>query len=168
MFNSHPLGPFVRRFLLENVVADRNLSLNTQKSYRDAIRLLLRFIAERYGINPTRLTVEDVNAEVVRHFLAYLEKERGSSLATGNQRLTAIRSLFHFISQCVPELVDLATRSRRCLCVRLFLRRLLISKKKRWTLYLQCRIVAVPRAKGITRCSSSSITPALAPMKPPI
>ncbi len=110
MFNSHPLGPFVRRFLLENVVADRNLSLNTQKSYRDAIRLLLRFIAERYGINPTRLTVEDVNAEVVRHFLAYLEKERGSSLATGNQRLTAIRSLFHFISQCVPELVNLATQ----------------------------------------------------------
>ena len=110
MPNSHPLGPFVRRFLLENVVADRNLSLNTQKSYRDAIRLLLRFIAERCGMEPTRLTVEDVNAEVVRHFLAYLEKERSSSLATANQRLTAIRSLFHFISQWVPELVDLATQ----------------------------------------------------------
>jgi site-specific recombinase XerD len=74
MSNSHPLGPFVRRFLLENMVADRNLSLNTQKSYRDAIRLLLRFIAERYGIEPTRLTVEDVNAEVVRNFLTYLQK----------------------------------------------------------------------------------------------
>ena len=110
MPNSHPLGLFVRRFLLENVVAHRNLSLNTQKSYRDAIRLLLRFIAERYGIEPTRLTVEEVNVEVVRNFLTYLEKQRGSSLATANQRLTAIRSLFHFISQCVPELVDLATR----------------------------------------------------------
>jgi len=110
MSNSHPIGPFVRRFLLESVVADRNLSLHTQKSYRDAIRLLLRFIAERYGIEPTRLTVEEVKAEVVRHFLAYLEKERSSSLATVNQRLTAIRSLFHFISHCVPELVDLATQ----------------------------------------------------------
>ena len=31
-------------------------------------------------------------------------------MATRNQRLTAIRSLFHFISQCAPELVDLATQ----------------------------------------------------------
>ncbi len=63
MSNSHPLGPFVRRFLLENVVADRNLSLNTQKSYRDAILLLLRFIAERYGIDPTRLAQLPHSAE---------------------------------------------------------------------------------------------------------
>jgi len=110
MPNSHPLGSFVRRFLLESVIADRNLSRNTQASYRDAIRLLLRFIAERYGIDPTNLTVEDVNAKVVRNFLAYLEKEHCNSLATVNQRLTAIRSLFRFIGQCVPELVDLATQ----------------------------------------------------------
>jgi len=110
MPDSYPLGPFVRRFLLESVVADRNLSRNTQKSYRDAIRLLLRFITERYGIEPTRLTVEEINVEVVRNFLTYLEKERDSSPATANQRLTAIRSLFHFVSQCVPELVDLAAQ----------------------------------------------------------
>lgn len=110
MPNSHPLGPFVRRFLLEHIVADRNLSLNTQKSYRDALLLLLRFVAERYGIEPTRLNVEDLKAEVVRNFLIYLEKQRGSSLPTVNQRLIAIRSLFHFISRCVPELVDPATQ----------------------------------------------------------
>jgi integrase/recombinase XerD len=63
MPDSHLLGSFVRRFLLESVIADRNLSRNTQKSYRDAIRLLLRFIAKRYGINPTHLTVEDVTTQ---------------------------------------------------------------------------------------------------------
>jgi len=103
MPDSHLLGSFVRRFLLESVIADRNLSRNTQTSYRDAVRLLLRFIAERYGIDPTHLTVEDVNAEVVRNFLTYLEKEHSNSPATVNQRLTAIRSLFRFISQCVPD-----------------------------------------------------------------
>lgn len=77
---------------------------------RTKYRLLLRFIAERYGIDPTHLTVEDVTAEVVRNFLTYLEKEHNSSPATINQRLTAIRSLFRFISQCVPELVALATQ----------------------------------------------------------
>jgi len=110
MPNSYLLGSFVRRFLLESIIADRNLSRNTQTSYRDAIRLLLRFIAERYGINPTHLTVEDVHAEVVRNFLTYLEKEHSSSSATVNQRLIAIRSLFRFISRCIPELVDLATQ----------------------------------------------------------
>ena len=110
MPNPHLLGSFIRRFLLESVIADRNLSRNTQTSYRDAIRLLLRFIAERYHINATDLTVEDVSAEVVRNFLAYLEKEHHNSPATVNQRLTAIRSLFRFISQCVPELVALATQ----------------------------------------------------------
>ena len=110
MPNSHLLGSFIRRFLLESVIADRNLSRNTQTSYRDAIRLLLRFIAERYGIDPTHLTVEDVNPEVVRNFLTFLEKEHRNSPATINQRLTAIRSLFHFISQRVPELIDLAAQ----------------------------------------------------------
>jgi len=110
MANSHLLGSFVRRFLLESVIADRNLSRNTQKSYRDAIRLLLRFVAKRYGIDPTHLTVEDVNPEVVRNFLTYLEKEHSNSLATVNQSLTAIHSLFRFISQCLPELVNLATQ----------------------------------------------------------
>ena len=113
MTNSNLFGRYVRRFLLEDVIADRNLSLNTQKSYRDSFRLLLGFIAKRHGINPIRLTVEEVDDKIVRRFLAYLEKERGNSVATRNQRLTAIRSLFHFISQCAPELVDLATQIER-------------------------------------------------------
>jgi site-specific recombinase XerD len=104
------MGSFVRRFLLESMITDRNLSRNTQTSYRDAIRLLLRFIAERYAIEPTHLTVEGVNPEVVRNFLTFLEKEHRNSPATVNQRLTAIRSLFRFISQCVPELIDSAAQ----------------------------------------------------------
>ena len=58
MCNYHLLGSFVRRFLLEEVVADRNLTLNTQRSYRDSIRLLLRFIADHHAIDPTRVMVE--------------------------------------------------------------------------------------------------------------
>lgn len=84
----HLLGPYVRRFLLEHVVADRNLGRNTQCSYRDAIRLLLRFMTERHRIDPVDLTVEQVTAEVVRDFLMYLKKERDNAAATLNQRLT--------------------------------------------------------------------------------
>jgi integrase/recombinase XerD len=38
MANPHVIGPLVRRFLLEEVGGDRNLSINTQRSYRDALR----------------------------------------------------------------------------------------------------------------------------------
>jgi len=112
MSDHHLLGSFVRRFLLEETVADRNLTLNTQRSYRDAIRLLFRFLAEHHATDPTHVTVEQVSAQVVRTFLKHLEDEHGNSVATRNQRLAAIHSLFRFISHQVPELVEQATQIR--------------------------------------------------------
>jgi len=110
MSEHHLLGPYVRRFLLEHVVADRNLSRNTQHSYRDAIRVLLRFMTDRHRTDPADLTVEQVTADVVREFLLYLEKERDNTAATLNQRLTVIHSLFRFVGRQIPELVDGATQ----------------------------------------------------------
>lgn len=110
MPDHHLMGPFVRRFLLEELVADRNLSLNTQRSYRDAIRLLFDFLAERHSTDPTRVTVEQVDAAVVRSFLVHLEDHRDNSIATRNQRLAALHSLFRFIGRLVPELVDHAAQ----------------------------------------------------------
>lgn len=106
----HLMGPYIRRFLLEHVVADRNLSRNTQCNYRDAIRLLLRFMTDRHRIDPAALTVEHVTAEVVREFLQHLEQTRKNTAATLNQRVTVIHSLFRFIGRHVPELVERASQ----------------------------------------------------------
>ncbi len=47
------LGPWVRRVLLEYLVSERNLARNTQRSYRDTLRLLLGssalFVGEKGG-----------------------------------------------------------------------------------------------------------------------
>jgi integrase/recombinase XerD len=110
MSEHHLLGSHIRRFLLEHVVADRNLSRNTQRNYRDAIRVLLRFMTDRHRIDPANLTVEHVTTEVVREFLQYLEQERGNTAATLNQRVTVIHSLFRFIGRHVPELVERASQ----------------------------------------------------------
>lgn len=107
------LAPFVRRFLLEDIVMDRNLSLNTQKSYRDMIRLFFRFMAEHASTAPTRLTVQQITPDVVRSFLNYLDEERRNTVSTRNQRLAAIRSLFGFIARQAPELVDCAAQVQR-------------------------------------------------------
>ena len=39
------LGPWIRRFLTEHIPGERNLARNTQRSYRDTLRLLLPAVA---------------------------------------------------------------------------------------------------------------------------
>src|SRR5262249_49267358 len=97
MTDSALLSPWVRRFLLEHLVGERTLARNTQRNYRDPLRLLLPFAAREAHRPIDRLGVEDLSAERVRAFLRELEELRGSSIATRNVRLAAIHSLAHFI-----------------------------------------------------------------------
>jgi integrase/recombinase XerD len=78
------LGPWVRRFLLEYAVTERNLAHNTQRSYRDTLKLLIPFIANKAGKQVDQLTVINVVAEHVRLFLLDLEETRGCSTTTRN------------------------------------------------------------------------------------
>jgi integrase/recombinase XerD len=106
MRNASLLGPWVRRFLMEHMVSERNLARNTQRSYRDAFRLLLPAIARRARKPIDRLSVTDVSADRVRQFLNDLEEKRKCSIATRNQRLAAIHALAEFIGRNAPELVE--------------------------------------------------------------
>jgi integrase/recombinase XerD len=97
------ISPWIRRFLLEYLVSERNLARNTQASYRDTLVLLLPFIARVKKRPVDRLAVEDLSPLVVRRFLEHLEKDRGCSGATRNLRLGAIHSLAKFIGTHSPE-----------------------------------------------------------------
>jgi site-specific recombinase XerD len=97
------LGAWVRRYLLEHVVGERNLARNTQRSYRDTLRLLLPFVARRVRKSIDRLAVEELSADHVRCFLQELEEKRGCAVATRNQRLAAVHSLAHFVARYSPE-----------------------------------------------------------------
>ena len=97
------LGPWVRRFLLEHLVAERNLANNTQHSYRDALALLIPFIAGKLHQSVDRLSVVDVSADLVRLFLADLEQSRKCGTATRNQRLAVLHALARFVGEHSPE-----------------------------------------------------------------
>jgi site-specific recombinase XerD len=99
------LGPWIRRFLMEHLVSERNLACNTQRSYRDAFQQLLPAVARRARKPIDRLAVTDVSADRVRQFLTGLEEKGGCGIATRNQRLAAIRALARFIGLHAPELV---------------------------------------------------------------
>jgi site-specific recombinase XerD len=97
------LGPWVRRFLLEYLISVRNLSLNTQRSYRDTLGLIIRAVADQAHKAADQLTVNEISAPRVRQFLLDLEQSRHCSVRTRNQRLAAIRALAHFIGLYSPE-----------------------------------------------------------------
>ncbi|BBD36253.1 integrase [Aminobacter sp. Y103A] len=102
MKNEMLLGPWVRRFLLEHLVAERNLSRNTQASYRDTLMLLLPFASNHAARAIDRMSVDDLTPSIIRQFLDHLERDRKCSGVTRNQRLATIRSLARFIGMRSP------------------------------------------------------------------
>ena len=92
MSDPRTLGPWLRRFLTEHIVTERNLARNTQMSYRDTFTLLLPFVGAKSRKPVDRIAVHDLTPRRVLQFLAHLEDDRGCSVQTRNQRLTAIRA----------------------------------------------------------------------------
>ncbi len=112
MLNNNALGSWIRRFLMEHIVRERNLSRNTQTSYRDTLALLLPFVAGKAKKQIDRLNVQDLSADAVRLFLHYLEQERNCSIATRNTRLAAIHAFAYFVAEHGPEHLDWCTKIR--------------------------------------------------------
>jgi len=92
-------------FFCQYLGIQKDASGNTIIAYRDAVKLLLCFAADRLHKHVDKLTVEDLDQELVLAFLDALEQERGCSPQTRNARLAALRTLFAFIARRSPELL---------------------------------------------------------------
>ena len=104
------VGPIVYAFFEQHLKGEKGLSPASVKSYRDALRLLLTFIAGQRRRAITRLAIEDLTAERVRQFLGSLETERGNHIHTRNQRLAALHTFFNYLARQVPESLAEAER----------------------------------------------------------
>jgi site-specific recombinase XerD len=114
------LGPWLRRFLIEYIVTERNLARNTRTSYRDTFCLLLPFVSGKLRKPVDRLTVRDLSSGLVLKFLTHLEEDRGCSVRTRNQRLAAIRAFARFVGSRDPAHVEWcghirAIASKKCM-----------------------------------------------------
>ncbi len=112
MTNTTLLGPWVRRFLLEYLVSERNLAINTRTSYRDMLVLLMSYASVHLKKPVDRLLVTDLSPELLREFLSNLEQNRHCSVATRNQRLGGLHALARFIGENSPEHVEWCAQVR--------------------------------------------------------
>jgi site-specific recombinase XerD len=71
-------------------------------SYRDAFRLLLRFAAQHLGRAPSEIGVEELDVSFLGKFLEHLELQRGNCPRTRNNRLSALRAFFRYVSFSEP------------------------------------------------------------------
>lgn len=107
---SSPLSKLIESFFRQRLVAQRNASPATVATYRDALRLLVVFAAERAQKAPCALAIENLDRDVVLAFLDHLESDRGNSVRTRNARLGAIRSLFQHVAYSDPASLGIAQR----------------------------------------------------------
>ena len=97
------LAPTLQAFFTDRLIRQRQASPNTITAYRNTLRLLIVFTAQRTGKAPSRLDVADLDAPLIAAFLDHLEHDRANSTRTRNARLAAIHSLFRFAALRHPE-----------------------------------------------------------------
>ena len=97
------IAPTIQAFFTDRLAGQLQASPRTIASYRDTLRLLLRYTHQQTGKPPSALDWEDLNEELISRFLEHLETVRGNAAKTRNLRLTAIRSLFTYASLRHPE-----------------------------------------------------------------
>ena len=109
---SNLVAPWVRRFLVQYVIGERNYTPDTQHSYRDTFRLFLPFIARQCRCAVDQMALVKVTPKVVRAFLVHLEQVRHCGPATCNQRLAALRAWCGFVGINSPEHLEWSRQIR--------------------------------------------------------
>ena len=110
MTDTAPLGPLMHSFFVDHLITVKGLRPASVRSYRDTMRLLLRFVAADNRTKITKLNVGDLTFERVLGFLRYLEQDRGNHTRTRNQRLAALHTLFDYIATRDPEMLAVCQR----------------------------------------------------------
>lgn len=86
------LFAFVESFFIEYLPRQRGASVHTIRAYRDALKLLFEFTAQRRGRDVSALGPDDLDVDAIAAFLDHIETSRSNSAATRNCRRAAIRS----------------------------------------------------------------------------
>lgn len=108
----HLVARYMEGFFHQYLGMLRGHSDKTILAYRDALKLLFRFAAERLKQAVDRLTIEDLSEKVILAFLDHIETSRHCCVRTRNARLAAISTFFNFVGREEPALLPQCHRIR--------------------------------------------------------
>lgn len=104
--NKYNLGKYLSAYFLRYIPARMSYSDNTIKAYRDTFTVFLKYCTEVLQLKLEKLSITDINRDLIENFLNWLVDEKEYSLRTRNQRLAALQSFFRFLQIEAPEHLD--------------------------------------------------------------
>ncbi len=107
---SHALGPTLHAFFENHLRVQKGLRPASIRSYRDALRLFLQFVANDAHRKITHLSITDLSFERALRFLEHLEKTRDNHIRTRNHRLAALNTFYEYVAVYIPEMLREAER----------------------------------------------------------
>lgn len=103
MKQENDFAKLLTSYLSKYLPAQRNLSENTIKSYRDTFKLFLMYCQNAKGIKAEKLCLECISDKLISSFLDWIELDRKCSIGTRNQRLAALHAFFRYVQIEAPE-----------------------------------------------------------------
>ncbi len=90
------LDKLTQDFFQSYLPKERELSQHTIYSYRDTIKIFLKFIREKNG-KKKKSNLDDMTAKNILSFISYLRESRKNTTKTTNQRLAVLKSFFLYL-----------------------------------------------------------------------
>lgn len=105
--NSTDFALLVTGFLTDYLPLQRCYARNTILSYRDTLKLLVRFITEEKEISLKSFCVKDFTRELILDFLEWYRKN-GAGSSAANQRLAAFKAFAEYAQiECIEYIASL-------------------------------------------------------------
>ena len=89
----------IRDFTTVFIPSERGGSMHTRRSYMNGLNEFLNYLTERNDIKLIEVTMPMISRESVSGFLDHLERSRGCSVSTRNQRLACIKSFLNYAAE---------------------------------------------------------------------
>src|ERR1700677_4001652 len=97
MYKQNQLMKFIQYFFQNYLTSERGLRPHTIKSYRDTIKLFVKYLSDLKGKKISSVDLDDLTADKVRDFLNSIELKRENSVRTRNQRLAVLKTFFSYL-----------------------------------------------------------------------
>lgn len=99
------LSEYVTAFLGHYLPELKNVSELTLNNYTDTFTYFLTYCQDVESMKIERMSINDLNAELVERYLMWMETSQGNSISTRNNRLAAIHSFVKYLQPREPKLL---------------------------------------------------------------